>query len=52
MSTNDTKLPEWPATVRTRAELDTALAEGMKSGTSDRKIEEIMESAITRTEDG
>ena len=43
---------EWPNTVRTREELDSALEAGEKSGVSDRTIEEIFEAAIARLKNG
>ena len=48
--TPKTKPPaeEWPNTVRSREELDSALEAGEKSGVSDRTIDEIFEAAIAR----
>lgn len=46
------KSDEWPNTVRTREELDSALEAGEKSGASDRDIDEIFESAIARLKNG
>lgn len=50
---NQTTVAEtWPNTVRTREELDAALEAGMNSGVSTRTIDEIMEDAIARIENG
>ena len=48
--TPKTKPPtqEWPNTVRTREELDSALAAGEKSGVSSHSIKEIADRAIAR----
>lgn len=46
------KTAEWPNTIRSRDELDTALEAGSKSGRSKRSIDDIMEDAIKRAEDG
>ncbi len=40
--------PEWPSTVRSRDELDSALEAGEKSGVSERSFDEIVKAAITR----
>ncbi len=45
---DDTKARDWPNTVRTREELDSALEAGLKSGVSDRTIEEVGEHTIAR----
>lgn len=42
----------WPGTVQTREELDSALEAGLKSGVSTKTIEEVMEAAIARVENG
>jgi hypothetical protein len=48
--TPKTKLPvdEWPKTIRTREELDSALEAGEKSGASPYTIKEIAHRAIAR----
>ena len=49
-TTDDTKLPEWPNTVRTRDELDSALEAGEKSGVSKYTIKEIAERTLAKLE--
>lgn len=48
----DTKSDEWPNTIRTAAELDSALESGLKSGVSTRTIDEIFESVIAKVKNG
>lgn len=43
---------DWPNTVRNRDQLDSALEAGLKSKRGKRTIDEVMESAITRVENG
>ncbi len=43
---------EWPNSVCTFDELDSALEAGEKSGVSDRTTEEIFEGAISRLKNG
>lgn len=54
-ATPGTKKPDsgdWPNTIRSRDQLDTALEAGLKSGPSKRSIDDIMEKAIARIENG
>ncbi|MCI5078211.1 hypothetical protein [Oricola sp.] len=46
------KHPDWPNTIRTRDELDAALEAGLKSGESDRNIDEIFKATIVRLKNG
>jgi hypothetical protein len=46
------KTPEWPNTIRSRAELDAALEAGLKSGISERSFDQIVEDAIARAKHG
>ena len=43
---------EWPNTVRTREDLDTALEKGLASGVSERTFDEIFDSGIALAKDG
>jgi len=43
---------EWPNTIRTRDELDSALEAGEKSGVSERTFDEIIESARNSLKNG
>ncbi len=43
---------EWPNTISSREELDAALEDGLKSGISERTIDEIFESVIARQTNG
>lgn len=55
MEKNETKTPkanEWPNTVKTRDELDSALEAGLKSGVSERSIDEIFEQAKAKLKNG
>ena len=49
---NDAKMPEWPNTVRTRDELDSALEAGFKSGVSKLSGKQIVERALARLDNG
>lgn len=55
MKNNDSKTQpanEWPNTVNNRDELDSALEAGLKSGISKRSIDEIVERARLKIQDG
>jgi len=47
-TSDNTKLPEWPSTIRTRDELDSALEAGLKSGVSELTGKQIVERALAR----
>lgn len=51
-NTTELKEREWPNTVRNRDELDSALEAGLKSGVSDRTIEDIFEDVIANHKNG
>ena len=50
--TKDAKSENWPGNIQTRAELDSALEAGLKSGVSTRTIDEIFESVIAKAKNG
>ena len=50
--TKDAKSEKWPGNIQTRAELDSALEAGLKSGVSTRTIDEIFESVIAKAKNG
>jgi len=45
-TTDNIKLPEWPSTISTRDELDSALEAGLKSGVSELTGKQIVERAL------
>ncbi|VAW16030.1 hypothetical protein MNBD_ALPHA12-522 [hydrothermal vent metagenome] len=49
---DSTETREWPNGIGTREELDSALEAGLKSGVSERSIDEIFESVIARQKNG
>ena len=46
------KAEEWPSTIRTRKELDSALEAGEASGVSTRSFDEAVEAGIARAKNG
>lgn len=51
-TTDSTKVQDWPNTVRTHEELDSALEAGLKSGRSNRTVHEIFEEQIAKFKNG
>ena len=43
---------DWPNTIRSREELDSALEAGLKSGVSSRRIDEVVEDELSKLKDG
>jgi hypothetical protein len=48
----DPKAQDWPNTVRSRDELDSALEEGLESGRSKRTVHDIFEEQIAKFKNG